>query len=112
MYWFNISNMSTSMESPQQNHIEEKEMITGSAILLADGRVFTGQKPHDEILSDIFHELEKNGESQTLLTDREDGFTTSIRRFVSREDAARIAFESGQIKKRLLKLYGEDFSRE
>ena len=40
--------------------------------------------------------------------DREEGFLTIDRRFVSREEAAKIAFKAGQIKDDTKELYSED----
>lgn len=38
----------------------------------------------------------------------EQGFTTNTNRFVSREEAAQIAFDCGQIKQHTITLYSED----
>jgi len=40
--------------------------------------------------------------------EHEQGFLTNTNRFVDREEAAKIAFAAGQIKKELVTLYSED----
>ena len=40
--------------------------------------------------------------------DNNQGFLTSKNRYVSREEGAEIALDSGQIKEKLIKLYSED----
>jgi hypothetical protein len=40
--------------------------------------------------------------------ENEQGFLTNINRFVGREEAAQIAFDSGQIKQHTITLYSED----
>jgi hypothetical protein len=43
-----------------------------------------------------------------LMNTEEQGFLTNTDRFVSREEAAKIAFESGQIKEETTRLFSED----
>jgi hypothetical protein len=45
---------------------------------------------------------------QITRVENEQGFLTSANRFVSREEAADIAFEAGQTKDRKVKLFSED----
>jgi hypothetical protein len=43
-----------------------------------------------------------------LMNTEEQGFLTNTDRFVSREEAAKIAFESGQITEETTRLFSED----
>jgi len=73
-------------------------MIVESAIL-KDGVIHTGRRHHNILNSAKPFGALKNGEQ---------GFVTDKGEFVNRQEAARIAFECGQIKEMKKDLYSED----
>jgi len=73
-------------------------MIAGAAIR-KDGKVYTGRRHSDIIRDNIEAEVGFGGEQ---------GFVTDSGEFVSRMDAAKIAFECGQIRHHKHQLYSED----
>ena len=77
-----------------------KELVREAAIL-QDGKIYTGKR-HDIIISQI---VRKTGKKPVT---GEQGFVTNSGRFVSREEAAQIAFASGQIKKQKKLFFSED----
>lgn len=72
-------------------------MITQAAIK-KDGQVYTGQRHHEII----------NSHASGFFRGAEQGFVTSDGCFVSREEAALIAYECGQIQQPKKKLFSED----
>ena len=73
-------------------------MIVQSAII-KDGIVYTGKRHHN-----ILGAAEPFG----FLKDGKQGFVTDTGEFVTREEAARIAFDCGQIKEPKRILFSED----
>jgi len=71
--------------------------IREAAVKDRDGRINTGQRHND-----IFHEM-----PPAMIKDSEEGFLTFDGIFVTREEAARIAFECGQISEPVPKLFSE-----
>lgn len=82
-------------------HHQEKCEIVCSAIKLENGHIYRGLRHHNCIMK--AHEA---GEQKPLDTNQ--GFWTSDARYVSREEAAVIAYEAGQIKEPKETLYSED----
>jgi hypothetical protein len=79
------------------------EIIKHAAIMVYDGqRVFTG-KSHAHCI----HKAIADGVRLTNSTSKQ-GFLTSTGRFVDREDAAKIAHKSGQIRNCPYALFSED----
>jgi len=76
--------------------------IKCSAIRKGD-KVITGYR-HD----DCFRNLSVLEESDGHWSDWEQGFVTLDNVFYNREEASKIAYEKGQIKKKKTKLYSED----
>jgi hypothetical protein len=72
--------------------------ITEAAIKDKNGKIYTG-KHHHLIFRKMPRELIKNSIQ---------GFMTSEEKFVSRQEAAKIAFIAGQIPKLKWKLFSED----
>ena len=72
------------------------ETIVGAAIT-HNGEVFAG-KNHGDIMVKV-------GKMGKNVTKGQTGFMTNMGRFVSREEAARIAYEAGQTKGRVHTLY-------
>jgi len=96
--------------------MKDKQYILCAAILFDDGivhvhqpinvmhgLVFCGRR-HNNILTT----LKEAGIDRLTLGESAQGFITSWDRFVSREDAAIIAHDAGQIDKPKTKLYSED----
>ena len=79
------------------------EEIVASAILL-NGIVYEGHA-HQHIRIRIWDELRLN----RFPTDGEEGFLTNSKRFVSRREAAVIAWRAGQLLYEVDLLYSEDF---
>jgi hypothetical protein len=75
--------------------------IIASAVRMKDGKVFTGKRHNHAI------EAAYNAGYRDQL-DLEQGFVTSTGEYVDREEAAKIAFQSKQIKKQVKILYSED----
>ena len=73
-------------------------MIKEAAILI-DGTVYTGRRHGDVIRANIKKRIGVKGVQ---------GFVTTDGKFVSRSEAAKIAFKSGQIKKPTSLLMSED----
>lgn len=91
------------MEKPpksQDPKKEEKERIEMSAVL-HEGSIYTGKRHPDAIRLAV----EKTGKKPI---NRELGFVTNTGRFVSREEAAKIALSAGQITEAKDKLFSED----
>jgi len=74
----------------QKGRIEDKETVVQAAAQLPDGEIFTGQG-HTEIFAKIA--IEK----PDMLEGIKEGFVTSRGRFVSRQEAGKIAFIAKQI---------------
>jgi hypothetical protein len=74
----------------------------GQTVVNVEGLVLCGYR-HPHIIGQY---LELHG--RTALANHEQGFLTSKNRFVSREEAAEIAFAVRQIPKQVKKLYSED----
>jgi len=70
------------------------------AAIMENGEVFTGRR-HSDI---IFEISQKTGKRVNGVQ----GFVTDTGQFVGREEAAKIAFEAGQIKKEQPRLFSED----
>ena len=85
---------------------EGVERIGKAAVRTKDGRIITGGK-HAEIIEEIFDTL-----GPTYTTDTEMGFVTSDGRFVSRNEAAEIAYLAGQTNKKLETLHTENLYNE
>ena len=79
---------------------EKVERIEQSAILVNDC-IYTGKRHSDAISS----AAEKTGMKPVR---GEQGFVTNAGRFVSRKEAAKIAFEAGQTEKLEDELFSED----
>jgi hypothetical protein len=79
------------------------EEIVASAILF-NGIAYEGHG-HQHIRIRIWNELKLN----RFPTDGEEGFVTNTRRFVSRQEAADIAWKAGQLLSKVDLLYSEDF---
>jgi hypothetical protein len=52
--------------------------------------------------------LDVAGRHSLEIYEKEQGFLTNFNRFVGREEAAQIAFDAGQTKEKLIKLFSED----
>jgi len=80
--------------------VTKKECISEAAIL-KNGRIYKGKRHHN-IIARIVNKtgIKPAGGKQ--------GFVTDNGRFVSREEAAKIAFASGQIKEQKERLFSED----
>ncbi len=75
---------------------------------ITSGLVLCGWR-HHSIFSQIYHLLGNVGDRRKLdIEEREQGFITNQNRFVTREEAAEIAYQSGQIKEKKDSLYSED----
>ena len=79
-------------QPPAENTSEKKEYVVSAAIRYK-GEVFIGQM-HPDAAVQIW---EKYPEIKNDTPDFEEGFTTSIGRFVSREEAGDIAHKSKQL---------------
>lgn len=77
------------------------ERVKESAVVFPNGKVYTGKRHHD-----CFRAAFEAGEPSPRHEIQ--GFVLEDGRFVDREEAARIAFEAGQIKTRLKTLFSED----
>lgn len=82
-----------------------KEIIVAAAIS-KDGKVWSVPKPgrHNDVILLICNELN----ILYVGCEYHQGFLTSKGRFVERMEAARIAYEAGQITEKKYKLYSED----
>lgn len=74
-----------------------------AAAIVHNGRVWTGRR-HHLIMRRIVDELGP----EVAPVNGEQGFVTDEGRFVGREEAARIAFESGQMDRQVRTLFSED----
>lgn len=74
-----------------------------AAAILRDGRIWTGKR-HHLIMRQMAAEL---GPEIAPIDDPQ-GFVTEDGRFVDREEAARLAFQSGQMTRRVRTLFSED----
>ena len=79
---------------------EEIEKIVKSAVMV-NGLVYTGKRHNDAIQAAV-------RETGIRPITGEQGFVTNTGRFVSRQEAAQIAFEAGQTKELKDKLFSED----
>jgi hypothetical protein len=79
-----------------QEHANPKNCLTGL--------VFSGHR-HGQC---IYSKCAITGLRDAESGENEQGFLTSKNRFVSREEAAQIAFDNGQIKQSTISLYSED----
>lgn len=81
----------------------DKETITDVAIVIGK-KVYVLPKPkrHSDIIK-IMADLKT-----PVFQESQQGFFTSKNRFVSRKEAAQIAFSSGQITKEIVELHSED----
>lgn len=68
--------------------------IIKSAIKYPNGKIFTGKRHNN-----CFEEAWKKNEPLPKKGSREQGFMTSENKFVSREEAAKIALRNGQVEK-------------
>ncbi len=73
-------------------------MIVESAIL-KDGKIYTGHRHHNILNSAVPFGFLKDGVQ---------GFVTDSGKFLNREEAAKYAFDCGQINKETKTLYSED----
>lgn len=73
-------------------------MIREAAVKDRNGRIYNGQRHQD------IYRIMPDG----LVKDSTDGFITSDGSFVTREEAAKIAFDCGQITEQKDKLISED----
>jgi len=73
-----------------------------TAAIRINGKILTGKR-HDDIIIEYIQSNYKDP-----LTNFEYGFITDSGEFVSRERAAEIAFESGQISMKVRRLLSED----
>lgn len=92
---------------PSQNpgrRTEEQERILKAAVLMSDGEIVAGDN-HEKIMSELWNRNLLSKMKQT-------GFVTNKGRFVSREEAAKIAFDAGQTKKVYKSLLSEDLHSE
>lgn len=78
-------------------------MTIKAAAIIHDGKPWTGYR-HHLIMRDI---VEVCG-PQVAPINGEQGFVTDDGRFVDREEAAKIAFESGQMPSHVKRLFSED----
>ncbi|OGI65784.1 hypothetical protein A3A95_01500 [Candidatus Nomurabacteria bacterium RIFCSPLOWO2_01_FULL_39_18] len=85
--------------------VEKKERIMQAAIRVSNGKVFIG-KGHKIILEEIYEE------DPGLVDYREEGFVTNKRPFITRQEAAEVAFNAGQTKTRKRKLMSQDLRLE
>lgn len=74
-----------------------------AAAIIHDGKVWTGRR-HHLIMRAI---VEKLG-PEVAPINGEQGFVTDTGKFVDREEAARIAFEAGQMDRHVRRLFSED----
>jgi hypothetical protein len=78
---------------------------------IPSGYVVAGRRHHNVYIT---HSIISKGAivSDKLITapsmPQEQGFLTSLDRFITRQEAAELAFENGQIKKRTGQLFSED----
>jgi hypothetical protein len=91
------------------NHYNDGEKQIHGPKNIESGFVICGRRHHNCI--GIFAKMvgfpyDENG--LKLMNTEEQGFITNTDRFVSREEAAEIAFAAGQIKKQTTRLFSED----
>lgn len=88
----------------KQLESDHNELIVEAA-LRKQGRVFSVPKPgrHDKVIQEACDTLKID-----YIGEHEQGFTTSDGRFVDREEAARIAYDAGQVSIKLNQLFSED----
>jgi len=80
-------------------------MIIKAPAISKNGKIYTGGFTHDEIIFD-------SSRPRGFLTDGVKGFITDTNKFVNRVQAAKIAYESGQINERIGILFSCDISFE
>lgn len=73
------------------------------AAILHDGKVWTGRRHHN-VIQKIIEELGREAAPVT----GEQGFVTECGKFLDRKDAARVAFEAGQVPELYTVLMSED----
>lgn len=91
------------------NHYDDGEKQIHGPKNIESGFVICGRRHHNCI--SIFAKMvgfPYDEKGLKLMNTEEQGFLTNTDRFVSREEAAKIAFESGQIKKETTRLFSED----
>ena len=93
------------LEHPVKIQKETLETIAQAAIRLLNGTILTG-KNHNTIVRENF-----DPSNLDKFLGQKQGFLTSTGRFVTREEAADIAFNAGQIKNKPDKLIVEDLSK-
>jgi hypothetical protein len=81
--------------------VTNKERIVETAVRLDDGEIFTGLRHIDAFVK----AYERSG---TRFRDDQMGFVTSTGRFVSRKEAAQIAYNAGQIRAPKDELFNDD----
>jgi hypothetical protein len=91
------------------NHYDDGEKQIHGPKNIESGFVICGRRHHNCI--SIFAKMvgfpyDENG--LKLMNTEEQGFLTNTDRFVSREEAAEIAFAAGQIKEQTTRLFSED----
>ena len=91
------------------NHYDDGEKQIHGPKNIESGFVICGRRHHNCI--SLFAKMvgfpyDENG--LKLMNTEEQGFLTNTDRFVSREEAAKIAFNAGQIKKETNRLFSED----
>jgi uncharacterized protein with ACT and thioredoxin-like domain len=86
-----------------QNKPEELERIESAAILLPSGEIFVGETHY------IAMTLARQQTGIKFITLEMQGFITTKGRFVSRVQAADIAFNAGQIKEKVSSLRSEHY---
>ena len=73
------------------------------AAIMHEGKIWTGRRHHN-VIKKIVDECG----IQVAPVHGEQGFVTECGKFLSREDAAKVAFEAGQIPKPKTTLFSED----
>lgn len=77
---------------------KQAERIASAATRLTDGSIYTGQLHGDAYASACSaHRQTTESRYHKLFEQAEDGFTTSAGRFVSRDEAYRLAVKCGQL---------------
>jgi hypothetical protein len=90
-----------------------KRIIEGAVGNPATGLVFAGWRHSDcfttlNAWAERLDESERDAIGEARLSGRHQGFLTSTGRYVGREEAARLAFEAGQVDRLLTSLTSED----
>ncbi len=77
-------------------------MIAASAVRMDDGKIYIGKRHHDCI------KLAMATGYYTRVNQGQQGFITDADVFLTREEAAKIAYSLGQVPYKKKKLYSED----